>query len=312
MRIAIIGGDINGLYLSWKLSKKGHQVTLFERKTEIGSDVVCSGLFSKRILDFIPESEKLILNRINSVNIHFPKKSIKVNFSKEFLVIDHGKLNKTVADLALKSGAVINLNQNIIDLPEDYDKIIGCDGTNSIVRKNLNLKPLKSSLGILGFVSNEVRPRCDYVTAWACKTGGFLWEIPRGENLEYGIMTKPEKANQILDKFLEENNISLNKKAKIIPCGISIPKHKKITVCGDAGGITKPWSGGGVIWGLFAADILLETFPDFNTYRKKANRFFIPKIYFSKLILKIIYFIGFNLPWLLPKKAGIESDFLIQ
>ncbi len=310
MKIAIIGGDINGLYLSWKLSEKGHQVTVFERKSEIGSDVVCSGLFSKRILDFIPESKSLILNTIDSVNIHFPKKTIKVNFSKEFLVMDHGKLNKIVGELALKSGAKIVLNHNITDLPEGFDKIIGCDGANSIIRKKLNLKPLKHSLGILGFVLN--RDKHNFVEAWACGKQGFVWKIPRGENIEYGIMTKPKKANQILDEFLKANNLYLDKKAKIIPCGISIPKHQEITVCGDAGGITKPWSGGGVVWGLFAANILVETFPDFNNYRKKVNRFFIPKVLFSKLALKLIYFIGFNLPWLLPKKAGIESDFLVK
>jgi len=30
MRIAIIGGGINGLFSSWSLSKKGHDVSLFE------------------------------------------------------------------------------------------------------------------------------------------------------------------------------------------------------------------------------------------------------------------------------------------
>ena len=56
MKVAIIGAGINGLYLGWKLSEKNHQVTVFERKKQIGESVVCSGLFSQRILDFIPQS----------------------------------------------------------------------------------------------------------------------------------------------------------------------------------------------------------------------------------------------------------------
>ena len=47
--VAIIGGGICGLYLSWKLSRKGHLVTVFEKKKKIGNEI-CSGLFSERIL----------------------------------------------------------------------------------------------------------------------------------------------------------------------------------------------------------------------------------------------------------------------
>jgi hypothetical protein len=41
------------------LAKKGFNVTIFEKKDKIGKEA-CSGLFSERIINFIPESEKLI------------------------------------------------------------------------------------------------------------------------------------------------------------------------------------------------------------------------------------------------------------
>ena len=76
-------------------------------------------------------------------------------------------------------------------------------------------------------------------------------------------------------------------------------------------GLTKPWSGGGVIWSLFAANILLKNFPDFIKYQKEVKKFFLPKIILSKIAKKLVYFFGFKIPWLLPKNFKIEGDFLI-
>jgi len=303
MKIAIIGAGTSGLYLADNLLKRGHEVTVFEKKSEIGNDV-CSGLFSKRILDFIPESEKLIKNKINKVILNFPKKRISVDFSKEFLVMSHYDLDNL---LAKKIKDKIALNSNIKELPQGFDRIIGCDGYNSFIRDYLQLKKPNYRLGILGFVNKPSSN--NYVETWPCKNG-FIWKIPRGSDTEYGIMANVKEANQLLDDFLKKNNIFVEKKAKLIPHGLIIPSNNKITLCGDAAGITKPWSGGGVVWGLFAADILLKTFPDFKKYNKELKKFFTPKTIISKIAVKSVYCLGFYLPWFLPKNSKMESDFL--
>jgi len=310
MKIAIVGGGINGLYLAWKLSEKNHDVSVFERKNQIGDNIVCSGLFSERILNFIPRSQNLVKNRINYVLIHFPKKTIRVHFSKDFFLIEHSRLDQLVAELAQKSGAKIFLGQNISQIPENFDRIIGCDGANSFVRRSLGLKEPKYKLGFLSLTEARPLQNCrgrasNFVEVWPDKTG-FSWKIPKGgENTEYGAIKELGSFDFKGTEFLKVN------KAKIIPQGLIIPNHSSITLCGDAAGLTKPWSGGGVIWGLFAADILLKTFPDFKKYRKLIIKFFLPKIIISKLGRKSIYFIGFKIPWLLPKNSRIESDFLL-
>lgn len=309
MRVAIIGGGISGLYLAWKLSEKKHDITVFERKKEISNNA-CSGLFSQRILGFIPESGKLIQNRIDHVVIHFPKKTIKVEFSRDFFVMSHSGLDKLVADLAHKAGARIILNSNVSSIPKEYDRVIGCDGANSFIRKSLGLSEPGYRLGILGFLD---RPCSEsYVETWPCRNG-FIWKIPKGKETEYGILAKPKEAKMILDEFLNKNNVVLKRiESKIVPQGLMIPSNPLITLCGDAAGLTKLWSGGGVIWGLSAAEILLKTFPDFLKYKRMMRRFFIPKIILSKTAVKSVYFLGFKMPWLLLKKIRMESDFLIK
>ena len=306
--IGIIGGGICGLYLAWKFARLGEKVEVFERKKEIGNEV-CSGLFSERILNFLPQSHKLVKNEINSAVIHFPKKDINVRFSKRFFVMSHFELDRLVASLAREAGAEIYLNRNIEELPQGFEKLIGCDGANSVLRRKLNLPNPAFRLGIHGFVKK--RTTDSFVDVWPCKDG-FIWKIPRGNEIEYGAIAKPETAKKLLNDFLTKNNISLgNINSKIIPQGLVIPDNQSITLCGDAAGLTKPWSGGGVVWSLIAAEILLKTFPDFSDYRARMKRFFLPKIIFSKSATKLIYFSGFKTPWLLPNSAKIEGDFLL-
>lgn len=319
MKVAIVGAGICGLYLAWKSAERGEEVTVFEKREKIGKEV-CSGLFSERILEFIPQSQKLIQNQINSVLIHWPKRTLQIKFSKKFFVMNHSELDNLVAKIAEKSGAKILLNSalsmsNINIFQNSFERIIGCDGANSIIRKSLKLPEPTFRLGIQGsFVcpapSEQNKDWCR-VETWPTKNG-FIWKIPRKEEIEYGIIEESTKAKIIFDEFLNKNKINLERiNSAIVPQGLIIPSNQKITLCGDAAGLTKPWSGGGVIWGLFAADLLLKNFPDFLKYKKQVEKFFSTKILFSKAATRLVYFAGFNLPWLLPKNWQIENDFLI-
>jgi len=184
MKVAIIGAGASGLYLAWKLSEKGHKVIVFEKKEKIGKKV-CSGLFSERILDFIPQSQKLIQNQIEHAKIHFPKRTLKISFSKKFFVMNHCELDKLIATLAESSGAKIILNNQIDSIPEGFDRIIGCDGARSQIRKSLGLKDPQFYLGIQGFISKKVDS--NFVETWPTKSG-FVWKIPRRKEIEYGII----------------------------------------------------------------------------------------------------------------------------
>ena len=307
-KVAIIGAGICGLYLSQKLSEKGFKVTVFEKKKKIGKHA-CSGLFSQKILNFIPESKRIIQNRIKYALLHFPKKTIRLDFTEDFLVMEHYKLDKLVARLLDKEKVNIVLDKRIDSLPEDFDRIIGCDGAHSQTRKLLGIKDCDYQIGIQGFVDKE--DFSDFVEVWPTKEG-FVWKIPRGARIEYGIIENTKNAKMLLDQFLEKNDIQLEEIiSAFIPQGLRVSFNDKITLCGDAAGLTKPWSGGGVIWGLVAADFLLKNFPNLVKYKVDLERFFLPRIFLSRIATKIVYFVGFRFSFLIPKRIKVENDFLI-
>ena len=305
-------------------------MAVFEKKSRLGKES-CSGLFSERILEFIPQSRELIQNKIDFALIRFPKKTLKIKFPLKFFVMDHAELDRKVAGLAEKEGARIIFNNPIEKsgfirdlINKGANRIIGCDGYNSFVRKEMGGREnINFRATIQGFLIEK--NNSNFVETWPIESG-FIWKIPRGEETEYGIIAKPGAIkglvhgdkNSVSDfsstfkEFLNKNKIQLKKiQGAVVPQGFCLPKNEIITLCGDAAGLTKPWSGGGVVWGLIAADILLKNFPDFIKYRIAMKKFFLPRIIFSKIATRMVYSAGFNFPWIMPKNIKVEGDFLV-
>jgi flavin-dependent dehydrogenase len=211
----------------------------------------------------------------------------------------------------------------------EFARIVGCDGALSPTRAYLcggptpekcvgemrGLDPRKNTkpefwLGVQGF--EEKRDKNDFVETWATQNG-FIWKIPRGEDVEWGIMEKHEIAPKLFHEFIAAKNVVLARlKSAIIPQGLVLPKNDHVTLCGDASGLTKPWSGGGVVWNLTQAGLLLKNFPNFLQYRKEALRFFSLRIALGKCAKFGAYAAGFKTPWLIPKNFNLDGDFLIN
>ena len=219
MDVAIVGCGINGSYLGWKLARE-HNVTIFEKRNYIGKEV-CSGLFSERLWSFIPKKEDLILNVINEIIIHFPKKDVTLKCHPRFNLMSHKLLDQYVASLAESEGAEIALNSNVKNISQtknktqitvdgkvlEFDYLIGSDGFSSIVRKSIGTKNPRFYLGVYTYVNKK--DDSNTAEAWPLKNG-FAWRIPRGANVEYGTIENVDVAMQEFRQFCKTKQVSTN------------------------------------------------------------------------------------------------------
>jgi len=320
MKIAIIGCSINGAYLAWKLSEK-HEVTVFEKNKNIG-EKPCSGLISERLWNFIPKNNSIVENVIDEAVIHFPKKRVKLKFRPRMFVINRKMLDQDISRLAEENGANILLNnevkrvyfvkkkkpQILADKIYKFDYLIGCDGFNSIVRKAIDVNEPKYKLGI--YTYKKKKDESNFVKVFPTKNG-FAWIIPRGSKTEYGVLENLNMARKKFDRFCRLRRFRPPKiYSHVVPEGLIKIETERIALCGDAIGLTKPTSGGGVIWGLTACNILLKSFPNLKKYNNDVIRFFGPKFFFSRFGNRIARFFGYNFPRILPKEIYFDSDIL--
>ncbi|MDD4333948.1 MAG: FAD-dependent oxidoreductase [Candidatus Pacebacteria bacterium] len=299
-KVAIVGAGIIGLYTASSLQKKGFEVTVFEKESleKVGKKS-CSTLVSKRVLDFLSLDEEIIENRINKCLIKFKNKDVVLEFNPFHLVLNREKLVlKMIKEAQFK--IVFESRKTSF---EEFDYIIGADGANSFIRKSLGLKDPKFKVGLK--IEKDLKDNSD-ITITEKSKNGFAWYIPKGDYVEYGILETKENLKQAWRKFDKKG---LNMSFALVPQGLILPKDKKYTLVGDATGLTKPWSGGGIIWQLYEARFLVETFPDFKKYNSRVKKFFFFKIIKGRIANRIVHFVGGNLSFLIPSKIKYDNDF---
>ena len=147
--IIIIGAGPAGLRCAEFLAKNNKKVLVLEKDKIIGDKVCAGGITLKDMALGIPDS--IIQRKFNRALVHTPHQDMEIKLEKPFFAtIDRKDLGKWLADKAKKEGAEIRINSKVTEIDDktvtvnDKDKIkyqylVGADGSNSRVRKYLNI-----------------------------------------------------------------------------------------------------------------------------------------------------------------------------
>jgi flavin-dependent dehydrogenase len=129
--------------------------------------------------------------------------------------------------------------------------------------------------------------------------------------VEYGVYERIDIAREEFNKFCKRMKIKPKDiYSHLIPSRLTKMQKGRVVLVGDASGLTKPWSYGGIIWGLISDNILIKTFPNFIKYEEKVKDYFEPKIFYSKIALFSAKTLGSKLKFLSPKEVWFDGDWI--
>jgi geranylgeranyl reductase family protein len=261
--VVVVGAGPAGLRSARLCEQAGLEVLVLERKSEIGSPVQCSGLISTNLDRLVRPQDDCIEHRVNGAIVHGPggKEIMLEKPGTAAYVIDRKAFDEQLAKQVkseirfetslerLEFGREVRFFTNKGEVKSKA--VIGCDGPSSVVRKHFAVRPHEILQGIIAIEKKPSKSR--FVEMWLDRgvCDGFLWRIPRGKSVEYGMLGSVVNFSQ-LEKFfgLERD---LEKRAGLIPIGPCKSYFDRALLVGDAAGQTKPWSGGGVVYGLICA-----------------------------------------------------------
>jgi len=282
--VAVVGLGPAGSHFARRAAAQGYEVVGFERN-EVGTPLACSGHVSLDLWDFLPEDapEKLRQNEISGARFRLAEGERSYPFYKSepiSNVIDRVGLDRLLADLAASAGADIRTEHQVTALEEGPEAVtltvqgpdgerevqarlvVGADGPESTVRRELGLpEPEELLVGVLQHVPEP--DSSDFVDVSLSVPSFFAWRIPRGEaGVEYGLAAPPTyDVVDHLDSWLESDGATGGERfGGHIPIGPPDRVHSdRAILLGDAAAQTKPFTGGGILYGLRAADIAAET-----------------------------------------------------
>ncbi len=281
--IAVVGVGPAGARVARRAAEAGYDVVAFEQG-QVGTPLACSGHVSRDIWEYTPEGARaqLLQNEVYGARFHAGGPgSREYRFYKDepvSNVIDREQLDRILADAARDAGAAVHEHHTVTEIDEGPEHVeltvspaeaesftveaklvAGCDGPVSRVRRAVGLpEPREKLHGVLGF--DPEPDHDDYVDVHLTVPSFFAWRIPRGEaGVEYGLAARPDQERDVRARFDDLTGAYDAEIDRFCSGAIPIGPPESVTsnrvfLVGDAAAQTKPFTGGGILYGMRSAE----------------------------------------------------------
>ena len=295
-QVVIIGAGPVGGRLATELAARGVSTLMIEEHAEIGRPFQCAGLVNPPAMNMV-NLQETILQNVDGALIHSPS-GIMVPVGQDGRVRTHvvcrKRFDQGVVAQAMEAGAHLWLlskpldaevkpdgvelkverEGEIIDLK--CDLLIGADGAHSWTRRYFKMgRPKEMMIGFQADVSGlEGKPNwLEMYTGKDVAPGLFAWVIPTGnDSHRIGVWSRAQdlegrSVEQCYDALINhplwaERFANVKEIARYcgpVPCGvIRKPFKDRVMVIGDAAGMAKPTTGGGIGPGFRQVEAIIE------------------------------------------------------
>ena len=295
-QVVIIGAGPVGGRLATELAARGVSTLMIEEHAEIGRPFQCAGLVNPPAMNMV-NLQETILQNVDGALIHSPS-GIMVPVGQDGRVRTHvvcrKRFDQGVVAQAMEAGAHLWLlskpldaevksdgvelkverEGEIIDLK--CDLLIGADGAHSWTRRYFKMgRPKEMMIGFQADVSGlKGKPNwLEMYTGKDVAPGLFAWVIPTGnDSHRTGVWSRAQdlegrSVEQCYDALINhplwaERFANVKEIARYcgpVPCGvIRKPFKDRVMVIGDAAGMAKPTTGGGIGPGFRQVEAIIE------------------------------------------------------
>ena len=288
--VVIVGAGPAGLITARNLAAAGHDVVVLEEHAEIGIPVHCTGLLGSEAFDELDLPRHAILTTTHAARfISADGNSVLVDAERvRASIVDRGTFDQMLAERARDAGAEIRSHARARAITVTGDRVIvGGESAAASVHARACVLACGASyrfnralgLGVpRAFVQSaqleaafagpdqiEVHLGCDTAP------GGFAWVVPferNGRRFNRVGMLCDNGAASRFGQFTAQVRTRHGARAewpaarlKVLPLA-PVPKTytNRVVAVGDAAGLVKPTTGGGIYYGLvsgaLAADVL--------------------------------------------------------
>lgn len=288
--VVIVGGGPAGLFAAGALAGRGHDVAVLEEHDVPGEPVHCTGVLAADAFDEYDLPRESLLNPLETVRFFSPSADVVEYTSAriEAVAIDRLLFDRTLADRAAARGAEVLAGHRVTDVTVEPDGatircrerapmrariVILAAGANYTLQRRLRLGlppvflqsaqleiPARHPGTVEVHFGAEIAPK------------GFAWAVPvqrpEGMFARVGVMAEGRASRhfellvaRIADRWgFDRMGGAAAPRRKLLPLApIRRTFADRVLAIGDAAGLVKATTGGGIYYAIVSAALAADT-----------------------------------------------------
>ncbi len=286
--VLVAGGGPAGLYAADRLARGGARVLVCEEHENIGDPVHCTGILASESFAEFDLPRESALNDLAAARFVSPA-GVTVPYASPVplaTVIDRPAFDRALAARAVEAGATVMTGARVASLEMDGNgvraivgerfvtgrlAVLACGATYATQRRlglGMPLMYLQTAQAELPAATPPLDVELHFGRQVA--PDGFAWIVPvhRGGGVaavRVGVMASTDAAGcyrRFLARVRERCGVSVGDvlpRQKILPLGaIDKTYGNRLLVVGDAAGLVKPTTGGGIYYSILSAALAAD------------------------------------------------------